>query len=314
MGQMWSHHWETLNSSPLLELVPRGLVPPQPPGSGFKPKGMMLILCADIFLLHNSSVEMEHLWLSQTFKKAATSSAFCTILPHGMVGKKTRTLIPFAQTQATAFLAAPHPTEVVRLSVSGCWSLVWTPFLVQQSQSKLKIYFHCRCQHQHVLALGTWTSGKAKKGGDMNTPKLALLKVWKSSLHRNLHSHDRDNRCHSWTPAASGVLLAWLLLHVPVLFLGQHSKNLQVTVLVPWGVCRLDLCLTGVKNSFYILVTNSEVSDTVQIKHTFKVRIFRAWEERRYCTMQQEKQHITHPAEARHTLLASSRKLSCHLL
>lgn len=127
----------------------------------------------------------------------------------------------------------------------------------------------------------------------MGTPQLALLKVWKSSLHRNLHSHDRNNRCHSWTLAESRVLLAWLLLHVPVLFLGQHSKNLQVTVMVPWGVCRLDLCLTGVKNSFYILVTSSEVTDRVQIHHTFKVRIFRAWEERGYCTMQQEKQHIT---------------------
>ena len=29
------------------------------------------------------------------------------------------------------------------------------------------------------------------------------------------------------------------------------------------------------KNSFYILVTSSEITDTVQIKHTFKVRIFR---------------------------------------
>lgn len=114
----------------------------------------------------------------------------------------------------------------------------------------------------------------------MNTPRLALLTVWKTSLHRNLHSHDRDNGCHSWTPAESRVLLAWLLLHVPVLFLGQHSKNLQVTVLVPWGVCSLDLCLTGVKNAFYILVTSSEVTDTVQIQHMFKVRIFRAWEER----------------------------------
>ena len=29
------------------------------------------------------------------------------------------------------------------------------------------------------------------------------------------------------------------------------------------------------KNSFYILVTSSEITDMVQIKHTFKVRIFR---------------------------------------
>lgn len=72
----------------------------------------------------------------------------------------------------------------------------------------------------------------------------------------------------------SRVLLAWLVLHVPLLFLGQRWKNLQVTVLVPRGVCSSDLCLTGVKNSYFVLVTSSEITDTVHIKHTFKVSIF----------------------------------------
>lgn len=53
-------------------------------------------------------------------------------------------------------------------------------------------------------------------------------------------------------------------------------ENLQVTVLVPRGVCSSDLCLTGVINSFYFPVASSEITDTVQIKHTFKVRIFRS--------------------------------------
>lgn len=74
-------------SSPPAELVPRGSLP-QPPGSCFKPKGTMLILCSDIFLLHNSSVEMDHSWLGQTFKKAATSVAFCPLLPLQMAEKR----------------------------------------------------------------------------------------------------------------------------------------------------------------------------------------------------------------------------------
>lgn len=122
----WDPITGRLFTAPLLQSWSPGLGHPPShshQAQASKPKGMTLILCSDISLLHNSSTEMDHLWLSRAFKKAAMPLAFCTLLPHRRVGRRATTLIPFAQTQATALLAAPHPTKIVRASglpVSGC--------------------------------------------------------------------------------------------------------------------------------------------------------------------------------------------------